>query len=215
MSKLYEIVDPRPIAASAKYTYFLPTSDQLNAIGAGDFVQVTARAIPPSEKWDSERVWVRVESANPDWIEGTLDSEPSDMPLLPIGSKIRAPRTHIINILFDSPEKEAALKSEPPREFWERCLVDQAILDGKLPVHCIYRQAPNLTRDGDKFADSGWRVMGDMRNASEEELAERKLAYVALGAVLNRDDSWVHLIDEPIGSAYERDFERGVFVPAA
>jgi hypothetical protein len=214
MPELYEIVDPRPVAASAKYTFFLPTADCLNAVGTGDLVQVTARAIPPSEKWDAERVWVRVESANPDWIEGTLESVPDDMPLLSKGAKIRAPRSHIINIAFESPDKKAALKSKPRREFWERCLVDQAVLDGELLVQYLYREAPDLTRNGDKFPDSGWRIRGDMRNASEEELAKREVAYVALGAVLNYDDSWVQFIDEPVGSAFERDFERGVFVRA-
>lgn len=74
--------------------------------------------------------------------------------------------------------------------------------------------AKHPTREGDKFPDSGWRVIGDLRNVSEEDIAERKLAYVAIGAVLNRDDSWLHLVDAPVGSAFERDFERGVFVPA-
>ena len=51
-----------------------------------------------------------------------------------------------------------------------------------------------------------------MRNISEAQLRERKIAYVALGAVLNRDDSWVGLIDEPVGAAYEKDFDLGEFV---
>jgi hypothetical protein len=213
VSDLYEILDPRPAAASARYTYFLPTAERLRAIGAGDLVKVTMRAIPPSEKWDAERVWVRVRAANPGWIEGSLDSQPDDMPLLAEGATVRAPRTHVIDIIFDDPDKDAALWT-PRREYWDRCLVDQAVLDGELLVHYICREAPDLGQDGDKFPDSGWRVRGDMRGASEDELAKRAVAYVALGAVLNRDDSWVQFIDKPVGSAFERDFERGVFVSA-
>ena len=72
-----------------------------------------------------------------------------------------------------------------------------------------------MMRDGDKFPDSGWRIRGDTRGKSTEELAARKIAYVALGAVLNKDDTWLHLIDEPAGASFEKDFETGVFVSAA
>jgi hypothetical protein len=208
-----KILDPRPIAASAKYTYYLPPEDRLNAVAAGHSVQIVLRAIPPSEKWDAERIWLKVVLTGPGWVEGILDSDPSDMPLLRPGTTIRAPSTHIINVMFDDPKKEAALKADMRREHWERCLVDRGVLDGVLPVHYLYREQPNMTRDGDEFPDSGWRIRGDLRTASDEELRAREVAYVALGAVLNRDDSWIHLIDEPIGSAYERDFERRVYVP--
>ncbi|WP_294260458.1 DUF2185 domain-containing protein [uncultured Sphingomonas sp.] len=36
---------------------------------------------------------------------------------------------------------------------------------------------------------------------------------MALGKVLNRDDRWLHLIDAPIGSAFQRG-EDGTFHPA-
>jgi hypothetical protein len=212
VSDLYEIIDPRPVAASAKYTFFCPTEARLAAIGEGDLIKVTMRAVPPSDKWDAERVWVKVASASPDWLEGTLESEPDDMPQLVKGAIVRTPRTHVIDVIFQSPDKEAALPNEPKREFWERCMVDQAVLDGALSVQYIYREEPDLTNDGDKFPDSGWRIRGDMRGVSDEELAQRRVAYVALGAVLNKDDSWLHLIEEPVGAAYERDFERDVYV---
>jgi len=31
--------------------------------------------------------------------------------------------------------------------------------------------------------------------------------------VLNQDDSWVHLIDQPEGSAFIRDWDKDQFVP--
>ena len=212
MSDRYELVDPRPIAPSARYTYFLPTAERLEAIGPGDLVKVTMRAVPSSEKWDAERMWVQILSVETAWLEGTLESQPDDMPGVVKGIIVCLPRTYVMDIIFVDPERRATIPPDPRREFWERCLVDQAVLDGEIPVHYLYREEPNQTRDGDEFPDSGWRIRGDLRGVSAEQIAERQVAYVALGAVLNRDDSWLALIDEPAGSAYERDFDRGVFI---
>lgn len=60
-------------------------------------------------------------------------------------------------------------------------------------------------KDGDTYPDSGWRLRGDWRAIDEDAFAARKAAYVALGAVLNVDDSWLHLIDAPVGARFERD----------
>jgi hypothetical protein len=91
--------------------------------------------------------------------------------------------------------------------------VDQCVLDRELKVGYLYREAPDMTKEGDKFPDSGWRIRGDTRGALIKQLGSRKIAYVALGAVLNRDDSWFYSIDEPVGTRFEKDFEKGVFVP--
>lgn len=213
MSGLYEILDPRPIASRAtKYTYFLPAPGRIEAISTGDLVKVTMRAIPPSKNWDAERMWVKVCSASHTWVEGPLESDPCDMPGVVRGATVRVPRTHVMDVIFQDPEIEAALPMDSRREYWERCMVDQVVLDGKLPVHIIWREEPNLTQNDDQFPDSGWRIRGDMRGVSVEELSERKTAYVALGAVLNQDDSWIDFIDEPVGVAYEKDLDRGMFV---
>jgi len=157
-------------------------------------------------------MWIKITSADPEWLEGTLESMPSDMPNLSQGSIIRLPRSHVIDIIFADPEKELISRGEPRREYWERCLVDQCVLDGKLPVHYLYRETPDMGEASDKYPDSGWRIRGDMRGVSAEQLDARKSVYVALGAVLNKDDSWIGLVDEPTGSAFEKDFESGTFV---
>jgi hypothetical protein len=51
-----------------------------------------------------------------------------------------------------------------------------------------------------------------MGSATDAEINERKVAYVALGAVLNRDDSWIGWIDAPVGTALMRDFETNTYV---
>jgi hypothetical protein len=209
----YEVLDPRPFAAAAPYTYFLPSLELLRSIKAGDHVKAVIRAVPPSEEYDAERMWIRINSVKVDWLEGELDSEPLDMPSLPLGSTIRLPLSYAIGAIINDPLRAAALSSKPlRREYWDRCLVDQAILDGDLTVEYIYREAPDMAKDGDKFPDSGWRIRGDTRGNLGDQIGNREVAYVALGAVLNRDDSWLHLIDEPIGARFEKDYGKGKFV---
>lgn len=212
MSERHEILDPRSAAGPTnKYTYFLPSAERIEAIGEGDLVKIKVRAIPPSDKWDAERMWVRVRSTSQDWLEGTLESDPDDMPGVVRGAAFRFPRNYVMDVIFHDEKRETALPLDTRREFWERCVVDRLVLDGELPVHVIMREEPSLTEEGDQFPDSGWRIVGDMRTATEEQVSARETAYVALGVVLNQDDSWLALIDEPIGVAYEKDFDRGIF----
>ena len=36
--------------------------------------------------------------------------------------------------------------------------------------------------------------------------------YYPLYLALNKDDSWLHLIDKPVGTAFKRDRKTGLFV---
>ena len=90
--------------------------------------------------------------------------------------------------------------------------MDRCVINGEAKVGYLYREEPDMAKEGDRFSDSGWRIRGDTRGKSTEELASREIAYVAVGVVLNKDDTWLHLIDEPIGANFEKDFEGGVFV---
>ena len=115
-------------------------------------------------------------SAENDWLEGILDSDPADMPYLPGGSVIRLPRTHVIDLVFSNPDKAPPPSRGPRREYWERCLVDKCVLNGELKVGYIYREEPDMAKEGDRFPDSGWRIRGDTRGKSTEELASREIA---------------------------------------
>jgi len=212
MGGVYEVLDPRPVAASAPYSYFLPDPELVKAVGVGDLVKGVFRSLPPSENYDAERMWVEVTSAQNDWLEGILDSDPWDMPNFPAGSVVRLPRTHVIDVDFADADKAPPSSRQPRREYWERCLVDRSVINGEVKVGYIYREEPDMAREGDRYPDSGWRIRGDTRGESTEELASGGIAYVAVGLVLNQDDTWLHLIDEPIGARFEKDFERGVFV---
>jgi hypothetical protein len=144
MAELYEVLDPRPNAASAPYTFFLPDPELVEAICKGDLVKAIIRAVPPSERYDAERMWIRVTSDQPDWLEGTLESQPRDMPELPQGAILRLLRSHVIDVVLSNPARMPPT-IKPKRQYWERCLVDQCVLDRELKVGYLYREARRIS----------------------------------------------------------------------
>lgn len=209
----YEIEDPRAIAAEAPYTFYLPSEKELLAVSPGDLVKLIFRSIPDSGEWGAERMWVIVTATGGAWLTGTLDNDPLDMPQLRAGDRVTFARGHIIDI--DWREDRAVPPPNAParREYWDRCFVDDQILDGRLKVEYLYRQEPDPPGEGDAYPDSGWRFRCDTRSLTDAEYDNPSFSYIAIGKVLNRDDSWLHLIDAPVGSAFLRDWATGRFGP--
>ena len=209
----YTLDDPRINAADAPYTFFLPSAEELAALAPGDLVKLIFRPAGGDRKWGAERMWVMIDRVDGDRLEGTLDNVPEDIPGLAPEDRIHFERHHIIDCSW-AEDREA----EPPplparRHYWERCLVDSCVTDERVRVHYLYREEPEPIEEGDEYPDSGWRIRGDYRGVTDTEIDEREVEFVALGRVLNADDSWLHLIDAPIGSAFIRDWDSGEFVP--
>ncbi|GHD03054.1 immunity protein Imm33 domain-containing protein [Novosphingobium pokkalii] len=207
----YYLDDPRLRAAAAPYTFFLPSAAEIAAVHPNDLVKLLFEYTHETEEYAGERMWVKVRRAEGNQLSGMLDNQPYEpTSSLKPGDAISFERHHILAIIWDRPDE--APPSSEYREYWERCLVDDCVLDGSEPIEYLYREEPDMAQEGDKHADSGWRVRGRFNGASDEELAERKASYVALGAVLNRDDSWLAWIDEPAGIRLTRNFETGIYV---
>lgn len=203
----YQIDDPRLIAASAPYTFFLPSPIDILALQKGDLIKATVRSIPESAEWDAERLWFTITDLSDEAFEARLESAPSDMPDFPKGRVIQIPRPAVIDLIFGDDRPRVA----EPRTYWDRCLVDGAVLKGVRRVEFIYREDADTPSDA-TVPDSGWRIRATTSGLSALEAEQATVEYVALGAVLNKDDSWLHLIDAPVGSAFLRDFERDFWV---
>jgi len=207
----YKIMDPRPIAAEAPYTFFLPHESELAALRVGDLVKITFEWEPPFVEYAAERMWVTVMKIDSDILMGTLENEPFEKDRMRVGDAVTFGRHNILAIRFADPVPNV----RPPeyREYWERCLVDDCVLDGSAVVEYLYREEPDMGSAGDKYPDSGWRIRG-LENDGED-MDKRTPQYVAVGAVLNKDDSWLSLIDAPVGSKFRRDFDTGEYRPVA
>jgi hypothetical protein len=207
----YILLDPRIAAAEAPYTFFLPREAALAAVSAGDLVQLLFEHARPTREWQVERMWVTVEKVDDQELTGTLASTPYEpLATVQLGDAVAFQRIQIIGI--DWADASRAPSLEPQRQYWDRCLVDECVVDGTEPVEFIYRESPDLDSERDEHSDSGWRIRGRVGEATDDEIAARSACFVALGAVLNKDDSWVHLIDEPVGASYMRDFGRNIYV---
>lgn len=205
----YTILDPRPLAAAAPYTFFLPSPQELAAIDKGDVVKLLFEYSHETEKWGTERMWVIVESVDDQELKGVLDNRPSE-PTSPlqVGDEVAFKRRDTLAICWEDSERPPLPVAH--REYWERCMVDQCVLNGEELVEYLYREEPDLASD-DEYPDSGWRIRGRMGSATDAEIDGREAGYVALGVVLNLDDSWLGWIDAPVGTSLMRDFDSDTY----
>jgi hypothetical protein len=156
-------------------------------------------------------MWVTVTSVHDDQLEGGLDNDPDDIPGLEAGAPVSFFYWNIVAVQF-APEHGIPSSRDTRREYWERCFVDKAILEGRLKVGYLCREEPDASGPDEIYPDGGLRIRGDMRNQPDEAIGAREATYMALGAVLNRDNSWLYLIDEPVGNAFDRNFDDDTYV---
>jgi hypothetical protein len=202
--------DPRPIAAEAPYTFFLPLPVELAALEPGDMVQAIFRETSGDRQYGAERMWVEVEAVADGFVSGKLLNQPFDMPSLKLDDWMCIPLTHVITVKFQ--DGKPKLDMAGPRSYWDRCFVDACVVEGRCHADYFYREEPDMTREGDKDPDSGWRIRGTEEAIAEDERLGEKAMYIALGKVLNQDDRWIHLIDSPVGSAFQWDAARGDYI---
>lgn len=189
------------VAARNKYTFFKSPRETIALVQPGDVVKlifVFESSDPEAPR--AERMWVRVDRIDADGrFFGRLNNQPRWIKDLQLGDDVAFDARHIINTQYDSDDNLV-------ERYIKRCYVTQRILRDGAKVGYLYREAP------DRDDDSGWRfTAGDESDEYMDDAAN--LAYVSVGAVLSKDDSFIDLLDAPAGAAFTRDRDTMAFVP--
>ena len=206
-----EIEDPRPIAAENPYTFFLPSKEELDAITEGTTVKLIIRSVPPSRTFEAERMWVIVDKRDDDNFTGKLDNIPFDIPQLRLHDELHFQKHHIISVLWE--DEETAKQFDDGNDKWfARCLVDDCIIYENAEIGFLYREVPETLENCD-FPDTGWRIRAQQTGMTNEEIDNLSASFIAIGKILNQDESILELLEEPVGSFFKRNPDNNRFEP--
>jgi hypothetical protein len=189
------------IAAEHKYTFFKSPFETIALVKPGEVVKlIFVFESEDPEAPRAERMWVVVDSieANGTFI-GRLNNHPSWIKDLKLDDQVTFDASNIINTEHDDDNNLV-------ERYIKRCFVTHRILNDGVKVGYLYREAADNDRD------SGWRFTA---NDESDEYMENSnnISFVSVGAVLSRDDSFVHLLDAPEGSSFAWDVNTNSFLP--
>ncbi|WP_292961792.1 immunity protein Imm33 domain-containing protein [Novosphingobium sp. UBA1939] len=207
----FHLRDADAATSEAPYTFFVPLREERIQVSVGDLVKLGFEYEWETQDYGGERMWVKVTGKSGLDFTGTLANEPWE-PGLQLGLEVAFGIGNILDIEWDAPELHPPFHKHAA--YWERCLVDDCVLNGIVPAEYVYREEPDMTDKEDKYPDSGWRIRGQDGHPGADPIDNRSVSYVALGAVLNKDDSFLDLLKAPVGSAFMRDFAKGQYFPA-
>lgn len=205
----FRLSNAEALATGAPYTFFIPSRAEREAVVPGIHVKLVFEYLWDSRKLNGERMWVKVTHVDGTEMTGLLDNHPYEEGLEE-GMVVNFGAANVVAIEWG----DVAHPGIPAqRAFWERCYVDVCVIEDGVPIGYLYREEPDLAGSDDKYPDSGWRIRGRESDDPADSYDKRKIAYVALGAVLNTDDSVLPLLDAPVDSAFLRDFDSGEYRP--
>lgn len=189
------------IAATNKYTFFKSPRETISLVQPGEIVKLIF--VFDSENPEApraERMWVIVDHIYPNGrFVGRLDNEPQWIEDLKLGDEVAFDARHIINTEHDSDDNIV-------ERYIKRCFVTQRILRDGAKVGYLYREEP------DNESDSGWRFTANDESDDYMDNSEN-IAFVSIGLVLSKDDSFIDLLGAPAGASFVRDTRTQAFVP--
>lgn len=196
----WSLKDADAIADANKYTFYKPRRELIARIKPGEVVKLMfGFESDDPQAPEAERMWVLVDRIYSDGrFEGRLNNDPLWIKDLELEDRVDFSACHIIDTEHDDGDSLV-------RRYQSRCLVTKRILEDRCQVGYLYREA------AENEQDSGWRLTANDETAEYMTVVEN-CRFVSLGAVLAIDDSVIHLLDAPAGSAFERDSASGQFV---
>jgi hypothetical protein len=197
----WHLEDADALAAQHKYRFYKAPRDLIAMVKPGEVVKLIFKF--ESDDPDApggERMWVLVDAVGPNGeFTGRLNNEPRWITDLKLDDPIAFDARHIINTEHDDDNNIV-------EKYISRCFVTNRVLREGARVGYLYREEPDEERD------SGWRFTAN--DESDEYMEDTgNIQYVSVGSVLSCDDSFVHLLDSPSGSAFARNVKTGMFVP--
>ena len=191
-TRTWTLGDANERGNEAKYTFYIPPEDTLSRLSKGSFVKLIFDCDVENENgWSAERMWVEITHREGDCFKGNLDNDPNYIPDLTAGDVIEFGINHIIQTDIEDEEPNIVEK------YSTRCFATSAVLYDGQSVEIMYREEP--TEEQDNY--SGWTFING--HETEEYLDNGdNWHYVSLGAVLNRCDRFVHLLDAPYDTQY-------------
>ena len=203
--KSWYLEDIRDWAKENKYTFSVPSNSVHKRLQKGNFVKLIFlfhSADPESPR--AERMWVEIDERNGETFKGSLANNPGYIKDVAIGAEIEFQTRHII----DSDVKDS--EEDLVETYIHRCMVTNEVLRNKRKVTFLYREE-SLGEQREGIFDSGWRMMAG--DETQEYLDNQdNINIVSLGVVLNIDDSFIGVLDEPVGSEFEWSDEKEEYV---
>lgn len=174
------------------YTFYKPSKAVTDKLKAGDLVKLIFFSDSDQAGYKGERMWVEITDRNKANFVGNLDNEPYHLKSLKLGQTLHFDTEHICDTEY---EDDDAAKMD--YYFDTLVTVSNDVLE-RNEFNFLLKDKPNEPND------SGWVIFS---GHEEDEFNSNpdNFQIVALGVILNVDDSILAFINESPLCAYERN----------
>lgn len=174
------------------YTFYKPSKEVIDSLEVEDLVKLIFFVESDEDGYSGERMWVEIIERNSNHFVGKLENEPYRLKDLNSGQLIHFRTEHICETEY---EDEESIQLD---YYLDTLITVNIDVFDKNEFNFLLRDQSNDDND------SGWVVLSGYE---EDEFSNNpdNFQIVALGVILNIDDSILSFINEPPLCAYERN----------